>query len=96
VALVFEVPPAAVSGAVIAAFVYQIFVPGLAATLIWFALVAEIGAVRAAAFHFLNPFFGVMTAVILLNETISGLDFLGVAIVMAGILAVQLSRAKVT
>jgi probable blue pigment (indigoidine) exporter len=96
VALVFEVPPDAVSGAVIAAFVYQIFVPGLAATLIWFALVAEIGAVRAAAFHFLNPFFGVMTAVILLNETISGLDILGVAIVMAGILAVQLSRAKVT
>jgi probable blue pigment (indigoidine) exporter len=96
VALVFEVPPDRVSGAVIAAFAYQIFVPGLAATLIWFALVAQIGAVRAAAFHFLNPFFGVAVAAALLNEQISALDIVGVAIVMAGILAVQLARARLT
>jgi probable blue pigment (indigoidine) exporter len=96
VAVAFEVPPAAVSGAAIAAFVYQIFVPGLAATLIWFALVAQVGAVRAAAFHFLNPFFGVAVAAVLLNETLGPLDILGVAIVMAGILAVQLARARLT
>ncbi len=96
VALAFEVPPASVSGAVIAAFAYQIFVPGLAATLIWFALVAQIGAVRAAAFHFLNPFFGVAVAAALLNESLGALDIVGVAIVMAGILAVQMARARVT
>jgi probable blue pigment (indigoidine) exporter len=96
VALAFEVPPDRVSGAVMAAFVYQIFVPGLAATLIWFALVAQIGAVRAAAFHFLNPFFGVAVAAVLLNETLGLLDMLGVAIIMAGILAVQMARARLT
>jgi probable blue pigment (indigoidine) exporter len=76
------------------AFVYQIFVPGLAATLLWFTLVADIGAVRAATFHFLNPFFGVLVAAILLGERIGPLDMLGVAIVMGGILAVQLSRQQ--
>jgi probable blue pigment (indigoidine) exporter len=96
VALLFEVPPHTVSGAAIAAFAYQIFVPGLAATLIWFALVAQIGAVRAAAFHFLNPFFGVAVAAVLLNETLGLLDMLGVAIIMAGILAVQMARARLT
>jgi probable blue pigment (indigoidine) exporter len=94
VALWAEVPPASVSGAVIAAFAYQIVVPGLAATLIWFALVARIGAVRAAAFHFLNPFFGVAVAAVLLHESLGALDMVGVAIVMAGILAVQLARAR--
>lgn len=78
--------------AFLAAFFYQIAVPGLAATLIWFALVGRIGATRAATFHFLNPFFGVAIAAVLLGERIGALDALGVAITMAGILAVQLSR----
>lgn len=80
------------SPAFIAAFAYQIAVPGLAATLIWFALVGRIGAVRAATFHFLNPFFGVAFAAALLGEQVGLLDAVGVAITMAGILAVQLSR----
>ena len=71
---------------------YQIAIPGLAATLIWFALVGRIGAVRAATFHFLNPFFGVAITAALLGERIGALDAVGVAITMAGILAVQLSR----
>jgi probable blue pigment (indigoidine) exporter len=50
------------SPAFLAAFAYQIFIPGLAATLLWFALVGRIGVVRAATFHFLNPFFGVAIA----------------------------------
>ena len=78
--------------AFLAAFTYQIFVPGLAATLLWFALVGRIGATRAATFHFLNPFFGVAIAAVLLGEAVGALDAVGVAITMAGILAVQLSR----
>lgn len=74
------------------AFAYQILVPGLAATLIWFHLVGRVGAVKASAFHFLNPFFGVTIAALLLGEQISGLDMIGVAIAASGILAVQLSR----
>ncbi|MFC3085824.1 DMT family transporter [Tabrizicola soli] len=76
----------------LAAFAYQIAVPGLTATLIWFSLVRRIGATRAATFHFLNPFFGVAIAAALLGERIGALDLLGVAVAMAGILAVQLSR----
>lgn len=76
------------------AFAYQIFVPGLAATLLWFALVKRVGAVRASTFHFLNPFFGVTIAAALLGERISGFDIAGVLVAMAGILAVQLSRGQ--
>ncbi len=91
-ALAFETPRLVLSPAFMAAFAYQIFVPGLAATLLWFALVRRIGAVRAATFHFLNPFFGVMIAAGLLGERIGPLDLLGVAVVAGGILAVQISR----
>ncbi len=74
------------------AFTYTVFVPGLAATLVWFMLVDRIGAVRAATFHFLNPFFGVAIAAVLLGEALRPLDILGVAVIAGGILAVQLAR----
>lgn len=82
------------SAALALAFAYQILVPGLAATLIWFWLVARLGAVRASTFHFLNPFFGVVVAALLLGESIGPWDMAGVGIAMAGILAVQLSKSR--
>ncbi len=78
-----------------AAMAYQILMPGIFATVLWFALVRRIGAVKAATFHFLNPFFGVVIAALLLGEGIRLTDMLGVAVVMAGILAVQISRQAV-
>lgn len=51
-----------------------------------------LGIAFAATFHFLNPFFGVAIAAALLEEAVRPLDMLGVLIVMAGILAVQLAR----
>jgi len=74
------------------AFGYTTLVPGLLATWVWFLLVARIGAVRAAAFHFLNPFFGVVIAWALLGEALTLWDVLGVVIIALGILAVQLGR----
>lgn len=74
------------------AFAYTTLVPGLLATWVWFLLVARIGAVRAATFHFLNPFFGVATAALLLGESLTMWDVVGVVIIAAGILAVQLAR----
>ncbi|MGB2215017.1 MAG: EamA family transporter, partial [Paracoccaceae bacterium] len=50
------------------------------------------GAVKAATFHFLNPFFGVLIAAALLGEKIGLLDYVGVVIIALGILAVQLSK----
>ncbi len=76
----------------IAAFLYTTLIPGLAATLVWFALVNRIGAVKAATFHFLTPFFGVTIAALVLNEALGFWDIIGVLVVTGGILAVQLSR----
>ncbi len=74
------------------AFSYTVLVPGLLATFVWFALVARIGAVKAATFHFLNPFFGVAVAAVLLGEALGWLDIVGVTIITIGILMVQLSK----
>ena len=76
----------------ILAFLYTTLVPGLIATWVWFMLVGRIGSVKASTFHFLNPFFGVAIAWMLLGERIGVLDIVGVAVITAGILAVQLSK----
>jgi drug/metabolite transporter (DMT)-like permease len=74
------------------AFTYTTLVPGLLATWVWFLMVERIGAVRAAAFHFLNPFFGVAIAAVFLGESLTHWDVIGAVIIAAGILAVQMSR----
>lgn len=76
------------------AFWYTVLVPGVLATLVWFLLVDRIGATRSATFHFLNPFFGVVIAWVLLGEPLSLWDVFGVVIIAGGILAVQLARAE--
>lgn len=96
VAPFFETWDVAVSGRLAWAFIYTVLVPGLAATWIWFLLVQRIGAVRAATFHFLSPFFGVAIGALVLGEKLGFSDVIGVGIIMAGILAVQLSKAPAT
>jgi drug/metabolite transporter (DMT)-like permease len=83
---------ATITPELVLAFAYTTLFPGLLATWIWFALVQRIGAVKAATFHFLNPFFGVAVAAVVLGEALNGRDILGVVIIAAGILAVQVSR----
>ena len=80
----------------ILAFTYTTLVPGLLATLTWFWLVNRVGAVRAAVFHFLTPFFGVATAAVLLGESLGRGDLIGVSIITLGILAVQVSKQETT
>ena len=92
--VLLETPVIEPSWTLAAAFLYTLLIPGLAATWVWFLLVRRIGAVRAATFHFLNPFLGVAIAALVLGEAMGTLDYVGVAIIMAGILAVQLSRQK--
>ena len=91
-ALILETPYVNPSWPLLIAFAYTTLIPGLAATLIWFMLVDRIGAVRAATFHFLNPIFGVTIAAILIGESLSIGDIIGVIIVTLGILAVQIAR----
>jgi len=92
-ALLFEDFTVHWSPRLIGAFSYTVLVPGVLATWVWFWLVARIGAVKASTFHFLNPFFGVAVAAVLLSERVGPLDVLGVVVIAAGILAVQISRA---
>jgi drug/metabolite transporter (DMT)-like permease len=91
-ALAFETLDINWSMSLVLAFSYTTLVPGLAATLVWFFLVDRIGAVKAATFHFLNPFFGVAIAAVFLGEPLGGGDIVGVVVIALGILAVQLSR----
>ncbi|MDJ0640195.1 MAG: DMT family transporter [Paracoccaceae bacterium] len=93
-ALLFETWSVNWSPVVGLAFAYTVLVPGLIATLIWFWLVARIGATRAATFHFLNPVFGVAIAAALLGESVGPLDAVGVLIITLGILAVQVSKTR--
>jgi drug/metabolite transporter (DMT)-like permease len=96
VALLTEPLAVRISLPLVLAMAYQLLVPGLAATLLWFTLVRRVGAVRASTFHFLNPFFGVAVAATLLGEHVSATDIAGVLTAMAGIMAVQLSRQAAT
>jgi probable blue pigment (indigoidine) exporter len=92
--LVFETWEVAWSGRFLAAFLYSALVSGVVATMIWFVLVRRIGATRAATFHFLNPFLGVAIAALVLGERVTARDLVGVAVIMAGILAVQVAGAR--
>ncbi|MEM6465359.1 MAG: DMT family transporter [Pseudomonadota bacterium] len=78
----------------VAAFTYTTLFPGLLATIIWFQLIARVGATRAATFHFLNPFIGVSIAALVLGEVLVLRDLVGVVIIMVGIYAVQSARAS--
>jgi len=82
------------TGSLSAAFAYTIIMPGLLATVIWFLLVERIGATRASTYHFLNPFFGVGIAAMVLGETLTLQDVLGVVVIMVGIFAVQISKTR--
>lgn len=76
----------------LASFAWQVLGPGLAATLLWFWLIGRVGPVKAAAFHFLNPVFGLIIAALMLGERIGPVDVMGVALAGAGIFAVQRAR----
>ena len=71
-----------------------VLIASILANVIWFALVARVGPTPAATFHFLNPFFGVIMAYLLLGEPITTIDWIGVGIIMVGILAVQIARTR--
>ncbi|RDW13743.1 DMT family transporter [Paracoccus thiocyanatus] len=80
----------------VGAFAYTVLAPGIGATWLWFRLVNRVGAVRAAAFHFLSPIFGVGIAAALLGERFGVSDVVGALIVAAGILAVQMAKLPPT
>ena len=93
--ILFETWTIKFSSIFIISFAYLILIPGLIGTLTWFSLVIRIGGTKASAFHFLNPFFGVAIASAILSEPLTLRDWIGVAIIMVGILAVQHKRRTI-
>ena len=91
-ALLLEEINIAWSFKLIIAFFYTTLIPGLLATWVWFVLVSKVGAVKGATYHYLNPFFGVLIAYIILKESIGLSDYIGVIVVSVGIIIVQISR----
>lgn len=91
-ALLLEEINIAWSFKLIIAFFYTTLIPGLLATWVWFVLVSKVGAVKGATYHFLNPFFGVLIAYIILKESIGLSDYIGVLVVSVGIIIVQIPR----
>ena len=92
--LAFEVWEINLTLRLITSFLYTTIFPGLIATLIWFKLIYFIGPIKAAAFHFLNPFFGVLIANIILSESLFWQQILGVSLVTIAIISLQLSNIK--
>jgi drug/metabolite transporter (DMT)-like permease len=93
--LFFENIHFSVNRSFVLAFAYTTVFPGLVATVVWFKLVNLIGAVKAATFHFLNPFFGVVIAWLFLSESISYMDGIGVVVITVGIYLVQISKRRI-
>jgi len=92
--LLFENIHFSLNSSFVLAFAYTTIFPGLVATVVWFKLVNHIGAVKAATYHFLNPFFGVVIAWLFLRETISYMDAVGVIVITVGIYMVQTSKRR--
>lgn len=90
--LIFETWEITFSASFIIAFFYTCFFPGLLATIVWFNLVRKEGAIRASAFHFLNPPMGVLIASLVLAESIKPLDIFGIIILMIAIYLIYKSR----
>ena len=90
--LIFEAWEITFSTSFTMAFFYTCFFPGLLATIVWFNLVRKEGAIRASAFHFLNPPMGVLIASLVLAESVEPLDIFGIIILMISIYLIYKSR----
>ncbi len=70
-------------------FLYIAAFPGIIGPVIWFYLQKEIGAVKYSSFHFLVPFFGIAISYLLLGETLTHSDMIGVIVIVLGLYLVN-------
>jgi drug/metabolite transporter (DMT)-like permease len=71
---------------------YMILATGIVTNLLYVTAMGRIGASRAAIYRYLQSFFGVLFAVLLLAEGISVVQLLGGAIVVASVIFSRSSR----
>jgi len=72
-------------GLMILAFVYAVVGPLFLTNILWFTAIDIVGAPRAALFGNLQPFFSVFFALILLSESLHGMEIAGGVLIFAGI-----------
>ncbi|MGI8690766.1 MAG: DMT family transporter [Thermomicrobiales bacterium] len=91
-ALLFERPGGVqVDPSFVWAFLYLVFVISVAASLLWFWLLARGEASVVSAYFFLAPIFGIGLAAVLLGEPFGARDGLGLGAVVAGIFLISRS-----
>jgi drug/metabolite transporter (DMT)-like permease len=77
-------------------FGYAVIGPLFLTNILWFTSIDRVGASRAALFGNLQPFFAVFFALILLNESLDGLEIAGGVLIFAGIAFERISRRPST
>jgi drug/metabolite transporter (DMT)-like permease len=73
-------------------FGYAVIGPLFLTNILWFTAIDRVGAARASLFGNLQPFFAVFFALILLSESLHGLEIAGGVLIFAGIAFERLSR----
>jgi len=73
------------SGTVWAGFAYAVIGPLFLTNILWFTAVDRVGAPRASIFNNMQPFFGVLFALLILSESIHGLEIVGGVLIFIGI-----------
>jgi drug/metabolite transporter (DMT)-like permease len=80
------------SGPVWLGFVYAVIGPLFLTNILWFTAVDRVGAARASIFNNMQPFFGVLFALLILSESIHGLEIAGGLLIFAGIAYERVGR----
>ena len=84
------------SGRVWLGFGYAVVGPLFLTNILWFTAVSIVGAPRATLFNNLQPFFGVMFAVLLLSERLRPAEIAGGLLIFAGIALERVRRRPLT
>jgi drug/metabolite transporter (DMT)-like permease len=77
------------------AFGYSIAGPVVVAQVLWFTAVDRVGPARASLFANIQPFGGVLFAILLLSESLSRLEIAGGILIGGGVLLERRARARV-
>jgi drug/metabolite transporter (DMT)-like permease len=75
----------AFSGTVWVGFAYAVIGPLFLTNILWFTAVDRVGAARASIFNNMQPFFGVLFALLILSESLHALEIAGGVLIFAGI-----------
>jgi drug/metabolite transporter (DMT)-like permease len=76
----------------IVAFVYAVVGPLFLTNILWFRAIDIVGAPRASLFANLQPFFSVFFALVLLSESLHGMEIAGGMLIFAGIVLERLTH----